>query len=588
MAVDEEKVPAKATATTVLVTADDSNDDGIIVSNDSLTNTNDTTDDGNDGVYEADNADPAELTLLQSVKRFPRVVGYVFAACPGILLYGFDMVIVSTLTAMPEFQRDFGEVLRGKSIIPSAWLGVWTAAPSIGNIAGAAVAGWVCDRFGRRFSLMLGALISAIGIAICFVSAFAADIDARRGIFLVGKLVEGFAAGQVVCTVQIYTSEIVTRALRGSSQALLPVMTMTGQLIGALVVFACLSIKGRNGYLIAVASQWLFSVILLFISVFIPESPPHLIRVGKIDQAREAQRRLHRKEVDTDKMVDKLVEILEQEREMMKRLGSQVRFIDCFRGTDLRRTIIVLVCHMMPQNFGLGLLSTASYFAQTVGITPFLSVLLLEIGIAVGLVANIISVWTLSVAKRRPLMLWTLGLTGLFWGAIGISGCFDSPVTKWFTAAGMIIIIFVCGNGIWPVSVLATAETSSLRLRGRTQAIGWAVHGVYACVFAVVLPYIYNTDKGNLGAKTGFVYFGLSALSCGLIWMLVPEMGGRSPAELDLLFEHNIPTRDFLKWSAEKSRRKGSDAPDAAASAAAVSDDEKNKRSSEHVEVASG
>lgn len=144
----------------------------------------------------------------------------------------------------------------------------------------------------------------------------------------------------------------------------------------------------------------------------------------------------------------------------------------------------------------------------------------------------------------------------------------------------MIIIIFVCGNGVWPASVLATAETSSLRLRGRTQAVGWAVHGLYACVFAVVLPYIYNTDKGNLGAKTGFVYLGLSVLSLGLIWLLVPEMGGRSTAELDLLFENKVPTRDFLKWSAGRDGHKDANVP-----VAAVIDDEKKKRSSEHVEV---
>ncbi|OJD19660.1 hypothetical protein AJ78_00392 [Emergomyces pasteurianus Ep9510] len=581
MAVDEEKNGRTATAT-VLVASDDSNNTPSII--------NGTSDGGKDDVYEVDDADPANLSLLQSIKRFPRVVAYILAACPGILLYGFDMVIVSTLTAMPEFQHDFGEVHRGKPIIPSGWLGIWTAAPSLGNIAGAAVAGWVCDRFGRRMSLMLGAVISAVAIAVCFASAFSADIEVRRGIFLLGKLMEGFAAGQVVCTVQIYTSEIVTRALRGSSQALLPMMTMTGQLIGALVVFACLSIKGRRGYLIAVASQWAFSALLFGIAIFIPESPPHLIRVGQIDAARKAQRRLHRKEVDTDKMVDKISEILEQERETMKRLGSQVRFIDCFRGVDLRRTIIVLVCHMMPQNFGLGLLSNASYFAQTVGIKPYVSVLLLEVGIAVGLLANIISVWTLSVAKRRPLMLWTLSFTGVAWAAMGISGCFDSPVTKWWTAASMIIIIFVCGNGVWPASVLATAETSSLRLRGRTQAVGWAVHGVYACIFAVVLPFIYNTDKGNLGAKTGFVFLALCIFSLGLIWWLVPEMGGRSAAELDLLFEHKVPTRDFLKWSVEKSNLKPSTTPAAgagvsvSAAPAVVGEDEK-KKSSEHVEV---
>lgn len=148
----------------------------------------------------------------------------------------------------------------------------------------------------------------------------------------------------------------------------------------------------------------------------------------------------------------------------------------------------------------------------------------------------------------------------------------------------MVIIIFVCGNGVWPASVLATAETSSLRLRGRTQAIGWAVHGIYACSFAVILPYIYNTDKGNLGAKIGFVFFALSMLSCYIIWFFVPEMGRRSPAELDLLFEHRVPTRDFLKWSAERNGRKADTAP---VTVNVVSNERRENESSEHVEIVS-
>ena len=44
------------------------------------------------------------LPLLSAVRKFPRIVAYIFAVCPAILLFGFDMVIVSTLTAMPGFQ----------------------------------------------------------------------------------------------------------------------------------------------------------------------------------------------------------------------------------------------------------------------------------------------------------------------------------------------------------------------------------------------------------------------------------------------------------------------------------------------------
>lgn len=103
MANDEENSSMKMT-TTLLVAVEGSNSgiDSGITSNNSVKD--EISDDDSGGIFEVDHADPANLTFLSSLKRFPRVVGYILAACPGILLYGFDMVIVSTLTAMPEFQ----------------------------------------------------------------------------------------------------------------------------------------------------------------------------------------------------------------------------------------------------------------------------------------------------------------------------------------------------------------------------------------------------------------------------------------------------------------------------------------------------
>ncbi|PGH08125.1 hypothetical protein AJ80_07919 [Polytolypa hystricis UAMH7299] len=502
-----------------------------------------------DGAHIMDRDDDiANLRLIAAVKRFPKIAGFMIAVCPAILLFGFDMVIVSTLTAMPYFQKDYGVKLGSKYIIPSSWLGVWTAAPPLGNMIGAGAAGWVSDHWGRRSSFVIGAFISAVGIAICFASAYPLDIEVRRGMFLLGKLMEGIAAGQVICTVQTYLSEVAPLSLRGPSQALIPLMTLLGQLVGALVVFACLSVDSRWGYLIPLASQWFFSVILTVIAIIIPESPPYLARVGKLDSTLKSLKRLHRADVDMDAVFRKLCAVLEQERYNSHINGSEVSLVHCFKGTDLRRTMIVLIAHMMPQFFGLGLLSNASYFGQTIGMKPFMSVLLLEIGIAVGLVANIISVWTLSVARRRPLMLVTLGMVGVLWTSIGISGCFDSPVTMWYTAVSMIFIIFIGGSGVWPASVLVASETSSLRLRAQTQAIGWVLHSLGACVFAIVLPYIYNTDQGNLGAKTGFIYLFFCILSFALVFLYVPEMRGRSAAQLDNMFSLRLRTRKFRDW----------------------------------------
>jgi len=43
-------------------------------------------------------------SLWQSLKRWPKVVGYNLALSSAILLYGYDLVIVGTVSAMPAFQ----------------------------------------------------------------------------------------------------------------------------------------------------------------------------------------------------------------------------------------------------------------------------------------------------------------------------------------------------------------------------------------------------------------------------------------------------------------------------------------------------
>lgn len=44
------------------------------------------------------------IPLWQSIKKWPRIVGYCLALSSAILLYGYDLVIVGTVAAMPQFQ----------------------------------------------------------------------------------------------------------------------------------------------------------------------------------------------------------------------------------------------------------------------------------------------------------------------------------------------------------------------------------------------------------------------------------------------------------------------------------------------------
>lgn len=45
-----------------------------------------------------------KISLFQATKLYPRIVGYCLGLSSAILLYGYDLVIVGTVAALPQFQ----------------------------------------------------------------------------------------------------------------------------------------------------------------------------------------------------------------------------------------------------------------------------------------------------------------------------------------------------------------------------------------------------------------------------------------------------------------------------------------------------
>jgi MFS family permease len=295
-------------------------------------------------------------------------------------------------------------------------------------MVGAVVAGMFQDRFGRRWSLALGSVLSAVAVAICYVANLHDEIDSRRGIFFAGKLAHGFAIGMVICTAQTFMSEILPPKLRGPILAFFPIFILLGQLAGAVVVFSALKIEGSKSYTIPFLSQWPFSAILLVVSGLVPESPAYLMRKNQFDAASKALKRLNTEKVDIGQELERLRVSVQTESQQ----AGKAKYTSCFKGTDRRRTLIVIFSHILPQIFGIALLSNASYFMQVVGMSAKNSLLFLQLGIGLGLIANIASLWTLNVTGRRPLILLTLAISALLWLCMGIAGCFKGIVMIWY------------------------------------------------------------------------------------------------------------------------------------------------------------
>lgn len=207
--------------------------------------------------------------------------------------------------------------------------------------------------------------------------------------------------------------------------ALFPAFQLVGQLVAAVAVLAQLNVEGKTSYRIALASEWPFSAIPLVLAFVIPESPVWLISKDKISAARESFRRLHGPQVAEahQDLFEDMHRAVAEERRTSN--DHKANYQECFRGTNLRRTLIVVFANTYEELFGLTLLGHVSYFLQLIGLSHSGSFIILILGVILGLIANIGSFWTLLKFGRRLLILVTLSIVAVFWGTMGIAGCFE-------------------------------------------------------------------------------------------------------------------------------------------------------------------
>ena len=102
----------------------------------------------------------------------------------------------------------FGTLTNGSYVIPAYWQSLWNALAQVATMLGATIAGPVQDLLGRRASFLLGAMVSAAGIAVVYTAS-------TPGVFLAGKFVNGLALGICLTTGQTYISEVAPLPLRG-------------------------------------------------------------------------------------------------------------------------------------------------------------------------------------------------------------------------------------------------------------------------------------------------------------------------------------------------------------------------------------
>lgn len=224
-------------------------------------------------------------------------------------------------------------------------------------------------------------------------------------------------------------------------------------------------------------------------------------------------------------------------------------FIECFKGTNIRRTVLTIMPLTIQALSGVSFISFyGTYYFQLAGNSVQRSFQLSCGAQGLSIAGNIVSFFLIDSVGRRPLIFWGMcSLTVLLMVTGGLATSSEpGPLTG---TVGLIMLYnFVFNLVIGSVAYTVISEIPTNKLRSKSIAISLTFQQTLYTVQLFVLPYIFNPDKANLGAKTSFIFGGFAVLSCIYLWFYHPETANRSFQEIDELFFKKVPARRFKSF----------------------------------------
>jgi MFS transporter, SP family, sugar:H+ symporter len=447
-----------------------------------------------------------------------------FFGALGGLLFGYDTGVISGALLFITEDFDLSPFMQGAVV----------AALLLGAMVGAALAGPLSDRLGRRRLIIAAAVTFTVG-------AIAAAVAPDAWTLVAARFVLGLAVGSAALVVPLYLSEVAPTEIRGAIASLNQMMIVVG-ILAAFIVNAILASSGDWRLMLGLAA--VPSLILLVGMAFMPETPRFLVRTGEEDEAREV---LDEVAADSESPEGKVREIREVEE---KETGAGLGLL---KEEWIRPALVVAIgLAVLQQLIGI---NTIIYYAPTtltsVGYGPESAIYAnLAIG-ALNVGMTVIAIRIIDRVGRKPMLL--AGLVGMV-ASLTILGLSSELLAKPDSAgdpAAVITLLCLAGfivsfAATWgPVVWVMLPEVLPLSVRGTAMGIAiclhWGANFLVSQTFPIMLE----------GWGPGPVFLGYAAigvLAFVFVKALVPETKGRSleQIEADLQRKTGVSERETV------------------------------------------
>jgi SP family sugar:H+ symporter-like MFS transporter len=449
----------------------------------------------------------------------------VAVATIGGLLFGYDSGAVNGTQAG----------LRSAFELSEGGLGFTVGSLLIGCFVGAFFAATLADRIGRRNVLRLAATLFLVG---ALIQGFAAS----QIIFVLARIAGGVAVGAASVLSPAYISEVAPANLRGRMTTVQQIMIITGLTVAFLVNYALAASAGlsTNPFWLGLAAwRWMYlmqaipAAVFLLALFFIPESPRFLVAKGRHDDAGKVLTDLFGSVVAAAKL---------QEIRDSFSVDHSPRLKDVTAPGTLLRPVVWagLVLAVFQQLVGINVIFYyGATLWQAAGFSEAQALQTNIISGAVSILACFVTIGFVDRVGRKPLLL--VGSAGMSVTLFTMVYAFSTgtlegtqlelPGNMGLVAVSAALIYSFFFNVSWgPVTWVMLGEMFPNQLRGSALAVcgfaQWFANYLVAQTFPIML--------GTFGLAASYsVYATCSVISFFLVQRIIKETKGKELEEME-------------------------------------------------------
>lgn len=454
-------------------------------------------------------------------------IGYLvflsFVAALGGFLFGYDTAVISGTIAQVTtlFQLD---------ALQQGW---YVGCALVGSIFGVLFAGVLSDKFGRKLTMILSAILfstSAVGCALC------ADFNQ----LVIYRIIGGVGIGVVSIISPLYISELAVAQYRGRLVSLYQLAVTVGFLGAYLVNYQLLAWAGSSpevgtGWFnkVFVTEVWrgmlgmeaLPAILFFLIIFFIPESPRWLILRGKEARGLGILKKIYLS------IEDAVFQMNETKAVILSESRSEWTLL---LQPGIMKAVIIGVCIAMLGQF-MGV-NAVLYYGPSIfenaglsgGDSLFYQVL---VGV-VNTLTTILALVIIDKVGRKKLVYY--GVSGMIISLLLIGFYFiygeALAISSLFLLVFFLFYVFCCAVSICAVVFVLLSEMYPTKVRGLAMSIAGFSLWIGTYLIGQLTPWMLQ----NLTPAGTFFLFAVMCVPYMLIvWKLVPETTGKSLEEIE-------------------------------------------------------